>query len=190
MSLIEIIAVIFSFLSVILAIKVSILNWSIGIVGIIFYFIIFWKDLLYSNAVLQIIYLAQSIYGIYEWSNNRKKIKKDVQISFVNWNLKSIFQISIFILISNFIFCFLFRKNQFYICDSITTSLSIFAYYLLTKGKMENWIFWILVDIIYIYLFIVEKLYLSAALYSVFIILCIKGLVKWSKIYDLENKNK
>jgi nicotinamide mononucleotide transporter len=190
MTLIEIIAVVFSFLSVILAIKRSILNWSIGIVGIIFYFFVFLKDLLYSNMILQIIYLGQSIYGIYEWTLNKKKIDKPVQMGFINWNFKSVMQILIYFIFSNDLMIMFFNQSKFYIFDSVTTSLSILAFYLLAKGKIENWIIWILVDIMYIYLFLKEKLYLSSVLYLIFLFLCVKGLIEWKKSYKNETIRK
>jgi len=71
--------------------------------------------------------------------------------------------------------------------DSFVAVFSLFANWLLAKRKIENWWIWILVDIIYIGLFIFKELYLSAGLYAILLILAIKGLVDWKKSYFKSN---
>jgi nicotinamide mononucleotide transporter len=69
--------------------------------------------------------------------------------------------------------------------DSITTALSLTAMLLLARRKLENWIFWILADIIYIPLFIYKGLYITSVQYFIFLILAISGYFEWKR--NLEN---
>ena len=69
--------------------------------------------------------------------------------------------------------------------DSITTALSLTAMLLLARRKLENWIFWIVADIIYIPLFIYKGLYITSGQYFVFLILAISGYFEWKR--DIEN---
>ena len=65
--------------------------------------------------------------------------------------------------------------------DSITTSLSLTAMLLLARRKVENWLYWIIADIIYIPLFIYKGLYITSLQYVVFLYLAIKGYDEWKK---------
>ena len=173
MSLIEIIAVIFSLISVVYTVKKNIWSWISGIIGIVFYGIIFYQTKIYSNLFLQFLFIGQSIYGIYNWKENTDdgELKVETSKDKIKILLNTIF---IFLLLR-----FVFRGN-YKDMDAMTTSLSIVAMYLLSKRKIENWILWIIADIIYIYMFFIQGLYLSSLLYLVFLILCIIGYKKWS----------
>jgi nicotinamide mononucleotide transporter len=63
--------------------------------------------------------------------------------------------------------------------DALTTTLSLAAQYLLTRKLIENWYIWITADIIYIGLYINRELYLTSALYALFLVLCLLGLRQW-----------
>ena len=65
--------------------------------------------------------------------------------------------------------------------DSITTSLSLTAMLLLARRKVENWLYWIVADIIYIPLFIYKGLYVTSLQYVVFLYLAIRGYDEWKK---------
>ena len=65
--------------------------------------------------------------------------------------------------------------------DSITTALSLTAMLLLARRKIENWIYWIIADIIYIPLFIYKELYITSFQYFVFLALAISGYMEWKK---------
>ena len=70
------------------------------------------------------------------------------------------------------------------ILDSLTTSLSLTAMLLLARRKLENWIYWIVVDIIYIPLFFYKGLYIASLQYLIFLLLAISGYLKWKKSLD------
>jgi len=65
--------------------------------------------------------------------------------------------------------------------DSLVATMSLTANYLLVKRKIENWLIWITVDLIYVGLFIYKGLYISAGLYAILFILAIKGYYNWKK---------
>ena len=63
--------------------------------------------------------------------------------------------------------------------DASTTALSLCAQYLLSRKRWENWWVWIFADLIYVPLYIHRELYLTAALYALFLGLCVLGLREW-----------
>jgi nicotinamide mononucleotide transporter len=63
--------------------------------------------------------------------------------------------------------------------DALTTSLSLGSQWLLNRKRLESWVGWIQVDTIYVPLYIYKELYLTAVLYSVFLLMAIMGLRAW-----------
>lgn len=65
--------------------------------------------------------------------------------------------------------------------DAFTTILSLAAQYLLNRKTIENWLLWIVADVIYIWLYISRGLQLTAVLYFVFLCLCVAGFLNWRR---------
>jgi nicotinamide mononucleotide transporter len=173
MNVIELLATLFSLSSVVASIKNSVLTWPLGIVGILFYMLHFNNLGLTANTFLQLIFIIQSLYGWYNW-------KSDIIISRLN-KLQLIYTNLIFFILS-FGMIFLLRdfvNNNLVILDSITTSLSLVGITLLAMKKIQSWYYWIIADILYIFLFLCNENYLSMITYLVFLLLAIIGLKKW-----------
>ncbi len=168
--MIEVFAVMFSLLSVLLAVRNNILTWPVGIVGIVLYFLVFKENGIVGNQYLQILFILQSIHGWYNWG------RPTVNIDWLN-RFGTVIGILVFLV--NFLIVFLFG-NTF--IDSLTTSLSIVGILLLSYRKIDTWIYWIIADLLYVWFFITEGLYLSALLYFILFGLAIGGLIEWKKI--------
>jgi nicotinamide mononucleotide transporter len=177
MSYIEIIAVFFSLISVILTAKNKIWCWPVGIIGAIFYGILFYQNQIWANMVLQSIFISQSIYGWYKW---RKKDKK--RISWLRKSMRTYIIATIGLSTTIIYMILLNYGDNSPLLDSITTTLSLTAMMLMAYRKMDSWVIWIISDIIFICLFISAGLYLSAFIYFIFLINAIFGLINWSKI--------
>jgi Nicotinamide mononucleotide transporter len=67
------------------------------------------------------------------------------------------------------------------VMDAFTTVLSLAAQYLLNRKTIENWLLWIVDDVIYIWLYIARDLRLTAVLYFVFLCLCVAGFLSWRR---------
>jgi nicotinamide mononucleotide transporter len=70
--------------------------------------------------------------------------------------------------------------------DAVTTVLSLAAQYLLCRKRLENWIFWIAADIVYVPLYLSRALPLTAVLYGVFLLMCVVGVRDWWRKWRLE----
>ncbi len=177
MNQIEIIAVFFSLLSVIFAVKNNFLTWPVGIVGVIFYGILFYQTKTWGNMYLQFLFLTQSLYGWYNW----KKDKVFLPIEKLDKHDKIYFFIKTGLLCFVISFLLLMTGDKQPYLDGITTGLSIVGTFLLALKKIDNWYYWIVADLLYIYLFITQELYWSAGIYFVFLLLAISGLKTWKK---------
>jgi nicotinamide mononucleotide transporter len=179
----EVLAVVFSLICVLLTIKENIWQWSVGILGVIFYLVVFYQAKLYANMWLQVVFIALQIYGWYEWLYGGKD-KGELKIS------RSSFARNCFLMIAAILgtaaMAFSFAKltdNAMPFADSAATVLSLIAQWMLAKKYLENWLVWILVNVITIVLGISQKLYLTAGLYLVFFILAIIGFLEWRRTY-------
>lgn len=178
--LVETIAVSFSLLSVILLMKKSIHNWIIGIFGCFAYAVIFLNEKLYAEFFLQGIFILVSIRGYMEWKKNKAEIfiDDDILVDFI-------FNISIFSLfIASSIMFTLYTSNPLPIMDSLASTLSIGAMYLMLKKNRNCWLYWIAANIVYIYIFLSQDLLLSASLYIVFTYLAARGYKQWKTETD------
>ena len=120
-----------------------------------------------------------SVYGWVLWGSKNKKIQKKISFSskseiIFSITISIIFYIVIYIILNN-------TDSDVIMLDSLTTSLSLTAMLLLARRKIENWIFWIIADLIYIPLFLYKGLYIASLQYFVFLILATSGYIEWKK---------
>jgi nicotinamide mononucleotide transporter len=175
MNIVEIVAVLFTLLSVILTVKGNLLCWPSGIIGTIFYSIIFYEHNLLGELFLQGIFLIQCILGWVNWS----KPKGELSISWLTRTQRGyLLNATIVTYMISFSLTSMYGGNMPFLDSSVMT-LSIMATFLLVKKKIDAWILWIINDIILIILFSMNGLYISSYTYVLFLILASIGLWKW-----------
>lgn len=184
----EIIAVIFAIAYLLLAIKESIWCWPAALISTLIYTFLFFDVNLYMESALQIFYIVMAIYGWVLWRHHGDE-KHDLHISVwsITNHLIAISSVSILVIISGY-----FLQNNtnamFPWLDSFTTWAAVITTWMVTKKILENWVYWLIIDSVAIYLYIQRDLYLTAALFTVYVILCFVGFYQWNKTYQLQNK--
>ena len=174
----EIVAIIFYFISVYLTTKQNIWCWATGIVGVSLYLILFLQIGIIAQAVVQGIFIIQSIYGWWNWKQGKKESLKPSWLS----NKNRLFSGVILITIIGILYLALSNVNTTLpLLDAIASSCSLIANWLTTKKKIDSWYIWIFTNIVLISIFIMSKMYLSICLYIIFIGFDIKGIKDWRK---------
>ena len=187
MTAIELISSIFLLACVWLSAKRNIWTWPLGIIGVSIFFYICYESKLYADMWLQVVFLLQSIYGWYFWLNGKKEDEVNVPIR----KLKPIEQFftvaSIFILFGTigYLSDHYTDTNVPYI-DAIVASISLVANILLARKIIDNWVLWIIADIMYIGLFYYKELYVISILYIIFLVIATSGLLQWRKEWRLQ----
>lgn len=161
-----------------LTVKQHIWSWPIGIANSAFFLALFFGARLFADMGLQVIYIVLGFLGWYWWlrgGDNQTTLRVShatpttllalgllgaVATAGLTVFLRSIGDAAPFL-------------------DALTTVLSLVAQYMLTRKLIENWYVWITADIIYIGLYSSRGLYLTAALYALFLALCVMGLRGW-----------
>ncbi|PHO18278.1 nicotinamide mononucleotide transporter [Malaciobacter molluscorum LMG 25693] len=184
-SIYEIFAMLLSILYLILAIKQSLWCWPAAFISTSIYIILFFDADLLMDSFLNFYYLIMAIYGWYSWkftNNINKKNELKVSSLSITKNTKDTFTLIIISLILGF-----FMKNyttaDYAYIDTFTTVFAIYSTYLLAKKVIENWIYWIIIDCISIYIYINKQFYLTAILFLIYTILAFIAYVQWKKEY-------
>ena len=178
-SIIESVAVFFSILYVILAAKENILCWGAAAISVTLYIYIFFSVQLYPETGLQVFYLFMAFYGYYNWN------KKEQSLQIIEWNISKHFAILILGAILTFLMGFYFTtytNAKMPIVDSFTTVFSIFATYMVVKKILGNWLYWIVIDTVSVYLFYSRDLHLTSLLFMAYTIIAVFGYFNWLKL--------
>ena len=180
-SLLEFIAVFFGLLSVWYARNENIMVYPTGLINVGLYVYICLTAKLYADMGINIFYFLMSIYGWYNWGRIDEN-KKHIPISFCTIK-QHIF--SILILIFSFVILYYILKNytdsNVPVLDSLTTAIFIVGMLLQTLKKIENWIYWIIGDLLVIPLFLYKNLALTGVQFIIFLIIAISGYLEWHK---------
>ena len=178
----EITAVIFAILYLILAVKQNILCWIAGIISSVLYFFIMQKAGLYMEAYLQVFYVVIGIYGWSQWSASNASNP----IFIVNtWSkYQHMITISI-ILVLSLLSGFLMERYTdaaLPFLDALVSWGAVVATYMVAKKLLENWIYWFVIDATSIFLFIERGLWLSAVLFATYLVIIFFGYQSWNKV--------
>ena len=184
--IIEIIAVITGLLSVWFSNKINVLVFPVGMISLALYVGIFIHNGLYANSVINFLYFIISIYGWWNWARQRTTVNSqqstdrgELKVSYLNKKeniiTATIFCISIFLI-------FIFTPKELSVrLDYITSAAGLIAMVLTSMKKVDNWMYYLLADIILIPLCIYNGLYLTSLQYVAYTILAIMGYISWSK---------
>ncbi len=166
-----------------LVVEENIWNFPLGIANNIFFLILFLNARLYGDAGLQIVYLVLGVQGWYWWLYG-SKARTALQITRASPRLLALTAAFALIGTAGMMVTLRAAKGSAPLLDALTTMLSLAAQYLLNRKLIENWLLWIVADIVYIYLYYSRGLKLTAVLYFIFLCLCLTGWLNWRRLSD------
>ncbi len=180
----ELLAVISSLLYVVLAAKENSWCWPAAIVSTVIYTVIFYDVYLWMDSILQVYYLAMAIYGWYCWNNipAQNKQAQAIQSWAFSWHIKAIALLSFISVIVGWLMAN-YTPTDFPYLDSATTVFAVFATYLVAKKVLENWLYWVVIDAVSIYLYIEKDLQPTAVLFILYVFIALFGYVQWQANY-------
>lgn len=181
-SILELLGTLFGIAGVWLTIRKNSLCFPAGLINVVLYGILFFNEKLYADAILQVFYVALLLYGWIEWKKeNRRNDFHITSIKRKNW-----IYLSFICLLSSFIIGTTLKSQTdatLPYLDSLLTSMSLLAQWMVAKKKIENWIVWIIADVAYVGMYVYKNLLLTSVLYFIFILLAINGYYQWKKSF-------
>lgn len=179
MSSIELIASLLGIINIVLIIRRSVWNYPFGIVMVALFGWVVWQQKLYSDAALQIFFIIVQLYGWWSWSRNQSDegeiiVKRLSRPQIWMWLTASVAAAALW-------GAFLLRYTDASLpyLDSPIAMFSVAAQILMTRRYIDNWHWWIAVNLISIPTYASKGLYAFAILYAINLILAIKGLIDW-----------
>ena len=179
MAAIEIAAVLFGLLCVALTIRQHIACWPAGLAMVTLYIFIFYEAKLYSDMLLQVVYIFLQIYGWWAWARGGPRqsplpVTEAPPRELGFWLTAGVLATAALGSAMRY-----GTDASFPYVDAFTTISSLIAQWLLARKRLQSWLVWIVVDVVSVGLYFAKDLYLTAGLYFVFLFLAILGYTTW-----------
>lgn len=180
-TLLEVIAVVFGLLSVWYSKKVNILVFPTGIVSVVIYVYICFVAKLYADMGINFVYFVMSVYGWINWTRKRPN-ETELPVRFLNakQNIYAIIATIVWFVVLSFVLTQFTDSTVPYI-DSFTTAVFIVGMWLMAVKKVENWIYWIIGDVVSVPLYFYKGLVFTSFQYFIFLIIAVLGYLAWRK---------
>jgi len=182
-SFIDWLAMIAGIAGVYLSIKERILAWPLFILCYAAYVYISFRGSYYAFGGMNVIFVFVAAYGWFNWSESSKKSGGEIRISHLAPAYRWI--VAAFICVGTLGLGRLLESTEearlpYY--DAFATTCALSAQWMLSRKYIENWIFWIFADIVYLSFFFNDRIWPSVILFIVFILLAIKGWIEWKSM--------
>jgi nicotinamide mononucleotide transporter len=168
-------------LNVFLVVRRSVWNYPFGLIMVALYFFVFFGARLYSDALLQIFFFIVQLYGWVNWVQARNEAG-EVPVAWlgssarIRWSLGTILASLVWGLGMA-----RYTNAAAPIIDAFIAGTSISAQILMARRMIENWVLWILVDLVAVGLYFSRHLYPTSGLYFLFLLLSVAGLIGWRR---------
>ena len=183
----ETLAVVLGIGYLLLAMLESSLCWYFAFLSTALYVWIFGDVSLYMESALNVYYMAMAIYGWLQWQRGGAD-KSGVKI--IRWTARQHILGVAIILAASVTSGYLLSSNtaaKLPYLDSFTTWGSIFTTIMVAQKVLENWLYWIVINSVSIYLYIDRGLDQTAAMFLLYLGLATIGFLMWKKAYDTQN---
>ena len=182
---VEVAAVLTGIVYVILAARENIWCWFFGIISAGLSIYLFIISRLYAESVLYFYYVLAGIYGWYAWRKRSDNNELKISVWPISYHLLAL----LLGVILSFGLATLLRTYTdaaLPLVDSHTTIFSFIATFMVTRKVLENWLYWIVIDAVSVWLYWSRDLYLYAILMLAYSIIAVWGLLAWKKQYGKE----
>ena len=178
-------AVISGLIYVILAAREQITCWIFGIISSLLSIYLFYIGKLYAESILYVYYVIAGIYGWWAWKSRQEIQAYGLEkVKIHRWSLKQhglailsgiILSLCLAAILANF------TDAQIPLLDSFTTVFSFIATYMVTRKILENWIYWIIIDLVTTGMYFYRSYHLYALLMIVYTVIAVIGYLEWLK---------
>ncbi|WP_192823349.1 nicotinamide riboside transporter PnuC [Rufibacter sp. LB8] len=164
-----------------LAARQNVWTFPIALISAAFYVAVFFDALLFADMGLQVMFGVLNIYGWYLWLfKNGERVERPVtNTTKTQWLWLLVLTPAFGFGLGRYLDVTTSADIPYW--DAGTTAVSLAAQWLMSRKKLENWLIWLVVDIIYVPLYLYKELYLTAVLYAIFVPLAWYGYRDWKK---------
>ena len=184
--MLEITGVVFSLLSVWLAKKNHIGVFPTGMISTSIFVYLLLKWGLVGDMLINAYYFGMSVYGWVIWSrvNDQQQTTLITRINQLEWKYLFLLFVGSLGFVYGVYQWFGLWNSSMAMIDTLTTAIFFSGMWLMARRKIENWIFWIVGDIISVPLYLIKGFSFTSLQYLIFTFIAIYGYLEWKKILD------
>ncbi len=162
-----------------LVVRQNVWTFPVGIANNASFIVLFTQAGLYADAGLQVVYIGLGLLGWHWWLRGGPQRST---LTVTRTPRAALPALALGLVAGTVLLTWVlttYTDSTVAVADAFTTSMSLIAQLMLNRKWIGSWWVWIVVDVVYIALFAYKGLYLTASLYLLFIVLCVRGLVEW-----------
>ena len=163
-----------------LAVRRSLLCWACAFISTAIYLVIFARAALYMQSALQVFYLVMAVVGFLEWRRGRSD-RGDVLIR--EWTPRQHLLAVLFVIVATLVSGWLLTNTDAAAphVDSFVTWGSVVTTWMVARRVIENWLYWIVVDAVAVWLYFSQDLLWTAVLFVIYLGIVIRGYFAWRR---------
>ena len=180
--LLQIVGTLLGLLYLWLEYKANIWVWIVGAIMPLVHGLLYLTSGIYADAAMQLYYVAAGIYGLIVWRRAPRRSGDGViKHTPRDWYLNLVVAYAFFH-VELYIFLVEFTDSSVPFFDSMSTSLCMVAMWMLSRKLVEQWLVWLVVDMISVGLYLYKGLPITAALYMLYCVLAVLGYLRWRRV--------
>lgn len=180
--LLQIVGTLLGLLYLWLEYKANIWVWIVGAIMPMVHGVLYLSSGIYADAAMQLYYVVAGIYGLFVWLRGEKRSEKrvDIQNTPKQWVLPLI-MVYVILHVALYFLLTEFTDSRVPFFDSMSTALSVVAMWMLSRKLVEQWLVWLVVDMISVGLYLYKGIPITALLYTLYCALAVAGYMRWRK---------
>lgn len=206
MLILEAVAAITGLLSVYFLTRQNIWCWPTGLLSVTTAAIVFYDSFLYSDMLLHVYYIGMNVYGWIHWARGGNSGDTGLPVTIMSTTANAVWAVITMLLVVAWgwgmshldVIALWMLENvnssigwaqawagggapipAYPYGDAFTTVASLIAMWFMARKRLENWVYWFVIDVAAITIYILKGLYLFAGQYTIFLVLCVMGYRKW-----------
>lgn len=172
--------------------RASIALWFVGIIMPALDVWLYWSHGLYGDAGMAVYYTLAAVYGFYIWKFKKtRKLKQSLPI--IHLPRRQYLPATLFFLFAWGVTYYIlvnWTNSTVPMLDSFTNALSFVGMWALARKYLEQWLFWILVDVVCCFLYVQKGIPFKAGLYGLYVVIAIAGYYKWKQMLKITKYDK
>jgi len=175
----EVVAVLLALAYVVLAVRRSLWCWPSAFASAAIYLVLFARAGLYMQSALQLFYLAMAIYGWIDWRRGRTDAGTlAIESRRLRWHCGVIGVILVATLANGWIVARYESATAPYV-DALVTWSSVAATWMVARRLLDNWLYWIVIDLVAAWLYFSQSLTLTGVLFLIYVAIAVRGFAAW-----------
>jgi nicotinamide mononucleotide transporter len=177
LSLGEVLGFVTGLACVALAAQKNVWNFPLGIANCALLGVLYFDAVLFADSGLQLVFIALNVRGWWQWVRGVEQREEQVTTA----SVRQLQRFTLYGLALSLVLAVLLHiaRGSVPVLDGLITGYSLLAQWLLNRKVLENWLYWMAVDVISIPVYAYKGLYLIALLYVVFLLICVQGYRVW-----------